>query len=195
MWMYNISKKCAAVLIVCGAVCLLAGVLLYHFTYAPFAYDIHTGMRNYVNGFGQPALVALPLGIALLLTGLLCVPLEKTVGAHCTKRTFCLSLLGSAALGIGGLNTWFWKVWRANEFLDAMYAPPLLRGPYIWAVWISLAALALYAVLYVRERRKLPSRKGVLIDAGLCALYIVPFATGYVFLHYDILYDVLWYLE
>ena len=189
------SKKCSVLLIVCGAVCLLAGFLLCLFAYTPFAYDIHTGMQEYADGFGELALVALPLGIALLLTGSLRFPLANTVETHCTKRTVCLSLLCAAALGIGGLHAWLWKVWRDNEFNDAMYAPPLLRGPYIRVCWISLAVLILCVVLYVRERRKQPSVKGVLLDVGLCVLYIVPFATGFVCLRDMLVPYLLRYLE
>lgn len=168
----QISKKRSATLIVCGALCLLAGGLACALTR-----DLSRML------WAISVFLAIPFGAAVLLTGVLRFPLAKSIEAHCTKKTLCLTLLTSAALGIGGICNWLWNVWRA-EANDEMYEPHLLHCPHIWGAWIGLLVCIVCAVLYVRERRrtKRTSETGVLIDMGLCFLYSVPFACAYVFL-------------
>lgn len=167
----SISKKYSVALIVCGAGLLLAGGLT-----LALAKDLSPTVRAVFE------LLAIPFGAAFLLTGALRFPLAKAIKTHCTKKTVCLSLLSSAAVGIGGICNWLWNTWR-TEANDGMYEPHLLRGPHIWGTWIGLLVFIVCAVLYVRERRrtKLTSETGVLLDVGLCILYLVPFALAYVF--------------
>lgn len=169
----RISKKRSVALIVVGAVCLLAGSLL-----CAFARD---GSQT-VQAISK--LLAIPFGAAILLTGVLRFPLAKAIEAHCTKKTVRLSLLISAALGVGGVCNWLWNIWR-TEANDEMYKPYLLHSSHIWGAWIGLLVCIVCVVLYVRERRRThrTSETGVLIDMGLCVLYLVPFALTYVFFY------------
>ena len=167
----KISPKRSVALMIVGAVCLLAGSLL-----CALAKDDSQTIRA-ISMF-----LAIPFGAAILLTGALRFPLAKAIKEHCTKKTVCLSLLTSAALGVGGVCNWLWNAWRA-EANDEMYEPHLLHSPHIWGAWIGLLVSVACIVLYVQERRrtKRTSETGVLIDMGLCFLYFVPFACAYVF--------------
>lgn len=176
----KLSKKVSAALIVAGAVCLLAGI---------FAYALVQDIPKRI--WAMFVLLGIPFGAAFLLTGVLCFPLAKIIETHCTKKTVFLSLLSSAALGIGGICNWFWNMWRANanDGMYEIYKPYLLRGPYIWGTWIGLAVFIVCAVLCVRERRhvKRTSEAAFLLDMGLCVLYLVPFALAYVFVRFHLI--------
>lgn len=169
----RISKKRSVALIVVGAVCLLAGILSYVLArdFSPIIWVMLV-------------LIGIPFGAAFLLTGALRFPLAKAIETHCTKKTVCLSLLTSAALGVCGVCSWLWNLWRA-EANDEMYKPYFLHSPHIWGAWIGFLVCIVCFVLYVRERRrtKRTSETGVLLDVGLCILYLVPFALVYVFFY------------
>lgn len=88
------------------------------------------------------------LGVAAILTALVCLIFGKTVANSCTVNTTVLSLLISASVALLLLFT------RA-----------------VWGIALAVLPLGLIA-LYVVMRRKHKSVAGVVIDALTCLVYM-----------------------
>ena len=149
------SKRLSVDLCVGGGFFLLFGIALCLFAYA----DLW-------------AFLILAYGAAVLFYGLFRLRFPALRAQHCGWQTTCPSLALSASVSVG--FGWILSLW-----IDRPFDPEaklgrldLLFGKLGWVSWVLLAgSLALYAW----QRRKRPSRKGVLLDAGLCALYLAPF--------------------
>ena len=111
-------------------------------------------------------------GGAVLLYGLFRLRFPTLRAAHCGWQTTCpsLALSASATVGFG---------WILSLSVNRPFDPDAKcsRTEILFGKlgWISLLLLIGSLALYVWQRRKRPSRTGVLLDAGLCVLYLAPF--------------------
>lgn len=118
------------------------------------------------------AFLILAYGTAVLLYGLFRLRFPALRAAHCGWQTTCPSLALSASVSVG-------FGWILSLLVNRPFDPDaklgrlkLLFGKLGWVSWVLLAG---FLVLYVWQRHKRPSRLGVLLDAGLCVLYLAPF--------------------
>lgn len=118
------------------------------------------------------ALLILAYAAAVLLYGLFRLRFPALRAAHCDWRTTCPALAISACVSVA-------FAWGLSLFLNDMSDPngtiSRLEILLFQLGWISLPAAALFLALYVWQRRKQPSRTGVLLDVGLGVLYLPPF--------------------
>lgn len=109
---------------------------------------------------------------AVLLYGLFRLRFPTLRAAHCGWRTTCPALAASASASVG--SGWIWSLF-INDMSDPDAKFSRLEILFFKLGWGSLLLLAGFAALYVWQRHKRPSRKGVLADAGLFVLYLAPF--------------------
>lgn len=118
------------------------------------------------------AFLILAYGTAVLLYGLFRLRFPALRAAHCGWRTTCPALAISASVSVG-------FGWILSLLVNRPFDPDAKcsRTEILLCKlgWVSLIAAVLFLVLYVWQRRKQPSRKGVLLDAGLGVLYLAPF--------------------
>lgn len=149
------SKRLSVDLCVGGGFFLLFGIALCLFAYANLW-----------------AFLTLAYGAAVLFYGLFRLRFPALRAAHCGWQTTCpsLALSASASVGFG----WILSLWIDRPFDPEakLGRPELLFGKLGWVSWVLLAG---FLALYVWQRRKRPSRTGVLLDVGLGVLYLVPF--------------------
>lgn len=120
--------------------------------------------------------VLILFGTAIVLSSLFCLIFRKTVKEHCSIKTSILSLALSAvgALGMFCFIEWLIIVgWNSMKFYPIVYYASIIIGI------ISLITAILLLVLYITERKKQPSVKGIIIDVLLMLLYFMAFFTGY----------------
>lgn len=154
---YNMedSKHLSIDLCVGGGFCLLFGIALCAFGYAnPWAFLI------------------LAYSAAVLLYGLFRLRFPTIRKEHCGWQTTCPALAVSASVSVG--FGWILSLLENRPFDPEakLGRLELLFGKLGWISWVLLAG---FLALYVWQRRKRPSRTGVLLDAGLGALYLAPF--------------------
>ena len=149
------SKRLSVDLCVGGGFFLLFGIALCLFAYA----DLW-------------AFLILAYGAAVLLYGLFRLRFPALRGAHCGWRTTCPALAISASVSVG-------SCWVLELLVNRPFDPEAKLGRlellFCKLGWVSLLLLVGSLALYVWQRRKRPSRAGVLLDAGLCVLYLAPF--------------------
>lgn len=118
------------------------------------------------------AFLILTYGAAVLFYGLFRLRFPTLRTEYCGWRTTCPMLAVSASVSV----VLAWVLSRvAIHVPDPEKNLSRLMLLFMRIGWISLLAVALFLALYVWQRRKRPSQKGILLDAGLCVLYLMPF--------------------
>lgn len=120
------------------------------------------------------------IGSALIISALFCLVFRKTVKEHCGKKTSLLSLILSADIAFGA---YCFMIWLAIVIFNSVKVFPIARALSIIFGVLSFVAAVLLLILYIRERKKRPSAKGVVIDILLLILCLVPIFKVYEFLH------------
>lgn len=119
-------------------------------------------------------------GAALIIGSLFCLVFRKTVKEYCSKKTSLLSLFLSATCALGA---YCFVIWMAIVTFNDMASSPIAYPLSIVLGIISFVAAVLLVVLYIKERKKQPSVKGVVIDVLSAILCFMPFVMLYEFLH------------
>lgn len=119
-------------------------------------------------------------GAALIIGSLFCLVFRKTVKEYCSKKTSLFSLILSAVIAFGA---YCFIVWLSIVVFDAMKVFPIARPVSVLFGILSIIAAILLSILYIKERKKQPSVKGVVIDILSVLLCLVPFFMFYEFLH------------
>lgn len=118
------------------------------------------------------AFLILTYGAAVLFYGLFRLRFPTLRTEYCGWRTTCPMLAASASVSVA-------FAWVLSMVVNDWFGPDTKCSRteilFFKLGWISLLLLAGFLALYVWQRRKRPSRKGILLDAGLCVLYLVPF--------------------
>ena len=116
----------------------------------------------------------------MLISSLLHCIFRKTTQAHCQMKTSVLSVAISA---VGALGFYCLLTWGTIVAWDTMAAHPVTYSASTVIGFFSLLAALGLLILYIRERIKTPSVKGVILDVLCAALYFVPFLYIYSTLH------------
>lgn len=157
------SKQLSVDLCVGGGFFLLFGIALCIFEHASWVF-----------------LPILLFGGAVLLYGLFRLRFPTLRATHCGWQTTCPALAVSASVSVGFV--WILSLLINRPFdSDAKIGRlDLLFGKLGWVSWVLLVGSL---ALYVWQRRKRFSRTGVLLDAGLCVLYLAPFFWSFCLLY------------
>ena len=108
--------------------------------------------------------------VAFIVTGVCCLLWRKAIDENCTVSTSLLSLGISAVAAKLWMNVIFW--FAVLIFIDFGSLEEPFRYQFnLEAAFFTVALLIALIVLYVKERRKRPSKKGVGIDIGMFVLY------------------------
>ena len=108
--------------------------------------------------------------VAFIVTGVCCLLWRKAIEENCTVSTSLLSLGISAVAAKLWMNVIFW--FAVLIFIDFGSLEEPFRYQFnLEAAFFTVALLIALIVLYVKERRKRPSKKGVGIDIGMFILY------------------------
>lgn len=177
-------KKGATITLVIGLALLSAGVVL-----PVMAYSLQGNSVGIVGGAGIPTLRYLfnrslvngwftlqAFGVTITISSLFCLIFHKTTQAVCSLKTSGLSLGLSAVVSFGG--------YCVLSFLLCFYDAAPSRNPirYSTSIMAGVASLAVCIVLffmYAKQRKAMPSVKGVVIDLLFALLYGIPFFSMY----------------
>lgn len=110
-------------------------------------------------------------GSTLLLIGVLGLIFRKTIFANCTFKSGLLTLSASffGALALSSIGFWYCLV----AFAEKSYGP-IGYPASIVVTFLSLFAVIISIVLYVKERKNNPRVKGIIIDV-LTLMFTFPF--------------------
>ena len=109
----------------------------------------------------ENAFYRIVFGMTLLLIGLLGLIFRKTIFANCTKKSSLLTLSTSFFGGLGFASLLFWFVTVATNqirFSPIGYPTSIVVG------FLSLFAVIISIVLYVKEQKKDLKIKGIIIE-------------------------------
>ena len=121
--------------------------------------------------FTADSLDRIILGVTLLLIGVLGLIFRKTIFANCTFKSGVLTLSASffSALALSSIGFWYCLA----AFGEKPYSP-IGYPASIVATFLSLFAVIISIVLYVKERKNNPRVKGIIIDV-LTLILTFPF--------------------
>lgn len=111
----------------------------------------------------ENAFYRIVFGMTLLLIGLLGLIFRKTIFANCTKKSSLLTLSTSFFGGLGFASLLFWFVTVTSnriKFSPIGYPTSIVVG------FLSLFAVIISIVLYVREQKKDLKIKGIIIEVS-----------------------------
>ncbi len=111
--------------------------------------------------FGGHLLFTLIFGLTLFLCGGFCLIFKKTVTNNCRLKTTALSLIISF-FGASGLSCFI--IWYSIVVFFEMSMHPIAYPFSIFAGLLSLFAFITAIKFYIRERKKNPKPKGIVID-------------------------------